>query len=67
LPDAPAHLIELIHREAAILEQKSSRLGGFDAKGFRRDMLQYLEEIQSSREADNLIRRVWVGSCRRRG
>jgi hypothetical protein len=36
LPDVPAHLIELIPREAAILEQKSSRLGGFDAKGFRR-------------------------------
>jgi hypothetical protein len=43
LQDTPVHLIA--HRDAIVLEQKSARLGGFDAKVFRRDIPQYLDEM----------------------
>lgn len=46
LQEIPAYVIKLIHGEAAVLERKSARLGGFDAKTFRRNMLEYLDEMQ---------------------
>jgi hypothetical protein len=45
LHDIPAHVIGLIHRESAFLEQLSARLGGFDAAAFRQDILRYQQEI----------------------
>jgi hypothetical protein len=48
LQDVPAHLIGLIHRESAILEHLSARLGGFDAAAFRQDILRYLHKITRS-------------------
>jgi hypothetical protein len=45
LSDIPASVIKLIHRDAAVLERRSARLGGFDAVAFRSDILLYLEEV----------------------
>ncbi|HEV2441353.1 MAG TPA: hypothetical protein VGT07_02430 [Steroidobacteraceae bacterium] len=47
LREIPAYVVRLIHGEAAVLERKSARLGGFDAKTFRRNLLEYMDEIQS--------------------
>jgi hypothetical protein len=45
LQDVPAHVIRLIHRDAAVLERNSRRLGGFNALALRQDIVDYLKEI----------------------
>jgi hypothetical protein len=46
LPDhVPAFLLRLVYDQSAVLEKKSRLLGGFDAKSFRRDLLEYLAGI----------------------
>jgi hypothetical protein len=50
LEDVAAYLLDLVYREAVVLEKKSGRLGGFDAKAFRRDMLTYINENWPSRK-----------------
>lgn len=46
LREIPAYVIKLIYEEAAVLERKSARLGGFDAKTLRGNMLEYIDEIR---------------------
>jgi hypothetical protein len=50
LPEIPAYVIKLIYGEAAVLERKSRRLGGFDATRFRQDILTYIDEMRSSQK-----------------
>lgn len=50
LREIPVYVIELIHSEAAVLEHKSMRLGGFDAVTFRRDTLEYIDAIRLSQK-----------------
>jgi hypothetical protein len=50
LREISAYVINLIYGEAAVLERKSQRLGGFDATRFRQDILTYIDEMRSSQE-----------------
>lgn len=43
------YLMELIYESTAVLEKKQKRLGGFNLEGFRVQMRQAIEEVQSSR------------------
>jgi hypothetical protein len=46
LPDhVPAFLLRLVYDQSAVLEKKSRGLGGFDAKSFRRDLIEYIAGI----------------------
>ena len=47
---AHAYVLDVIHNEATVLEKKSARLGGFDARAFRRDILTYIDENWPSRK-----------------
>lgn len=44
-----AYLLEAIHKDSVVLEEKSPRLGGFDAQAFRQDILTYIDENWPSR------------------
>jgi hypothetical protein len=48
LERTPAYILALVHRESAVLEAKSKRLGGFDARSFRQDLWAYVEELGGS-------------------
>jgi hypothetical protein len=45
LENVPAFLLKLVYDECSVLEKKSRRLGGFDAKSFRRDLLEHIAGI----------------------
>ena len=45
LDNVPVFLLELVYDESVVLEKKSRRLGGFDAKSFRRDLLEHIASI----------------------
>ena len=51
LEDVPGFLLELIYDESVVLEKKSLRLGGFDAKAFRRDLFEYIAGMRGIRES----------------
>jgi len=50
LSDVSPYLLNVIHRESTVLERKSARLGGFNAKAFRQDISSYIEENWPSRK-----------------
>jgi hypothetical protein len=53
LRDAPIYVLTPVHRESAVLETKSKRLGGFDARAFRQDLWDYLAEPRRTRSSDD--------------
>lgn len=50
LDNVPGFLLRLVYDESAVLEKRSRRLGGFDAKSFRRDLLEHIASIGRSPE-----------------
>jgi hypothetical protein len=50
LESVAAYLLDAIYLDSIVLEKKSARLGGFDARAFRHDMLTYIDENWPSRK-----------------
>jgi hypothetical protein len=43
-------LLRLVYDEAVVLEKRSRGLGGFDARSFRRDLLEHIDSIDRSQK-----------------
>jgi hypothetical protein len=50
LDNVPGFLLRLVYDEAVALEKRSRGLGGFDARSFRRDLLEHIASIGRSRK-----------------
>lgn len=46
--DAPAYLLEIVHGASVVLEARARKLGGFDARAFRRDLQHIVHELRTA-------------------